>query len=77
MTTQDPAIGFTIKVDRAVRITADIAPAVPVAVHGRAVDVLEGLSLRAPLHLEPEWQWLAAGLTHSIEARPPEPRAQP
>ncbi len=77
VTTQDPAIGFTIKVDRAVRITADIAPAVPVAVHGRAVDVLEGLSLRAPLHLEPAWQWLTAGLTRSFEARPPEPRAQP
>ena len=77
VTTQDPAIGFTIKVDRAVRITADIAPAVPVAVHGCALDVLEGLSLRAPLHLEPEWQWLTAGLTHSFEARPPEPRAQP
>jgi uncharacterized protein (TIGR03083 family) len=77
VTTQDPTIGFTIKVDRAVRITADIAPAVPVAVHGCAVDVLEGLSLRAPLHLEPEWQWLTAGLTHSFEARPHEPRAQP
>ena len=77
VTTQDPTIGFTIKVDRAVRITADIAPAVPVAVHGCALDVLEGLSLRAPLHLEPEWQWLTAGLTHSFEARPPEPRAQP
>jgi uncharacterized protein (TIGR03083 family) len=77
VTTQDPTIGFTIKVDRAVRITADIAPAVPVAVHGCAVDVLEGLSLRAPLHLEPEWQWLTAGLTRSFEARPPEPRAQP
>jgi len=48
VTTQDPTIGFTIKVDRAVRITADIAPAVPVAVHGPALDVLEGLSLRAP-----------------------------
>ena len=77
VTTQDPAIGFTIKVDRAVRITADIAPAVPVAVHGRAVDVLEGLSLRAPLHLEPEWQWLTAGLTHSFEAPPPKTPAHP
>jgi len=77
VTTQDPTIGFTIKADRAVRVTADIAPAVPVAVHGRAVDVLDGLSLRAPLHLEPEWQWLTAGLAHAFEARPPEPRAQP
>ncbi|HYB16637.1 MAG TPA: maleylpyruvate isomerase N-terminal domain-containing protein [Streptosporangiaceae bacterium] len=74
VTTQDPAIGFTIKAGRAVRVTADIAPAVPVAVHGCAVDVLEGLSLRAPLHLEPEWQWLTAGLTHAFEARPPEPQ---
>jgi len=71
--TQDPAIGFTITAGRAVRVTADIAPAVPVAVHGCAVDVLEGLSLRAPLHLEPEWQWLTAGLAHAFEARRPEP----
>ena len=77
VTTQDPTIGFTINVDRAVRISAGIAPAVPVAVHGCALDVLEGLSLRARLHLEPEWQWLTAGLTHSFEARLPEPRAQP
>jgi len=77
VTTQDPTIGFTIKVDRAVRVTADIAPAVPVAVHGRAVDVLDGLSLRAPLHLEPEWHWLTAGLARSFQARPPETRAQP
>ena len=74
VTTQDPAIEFTIKAGRAVRVTADITPAVPVAVHGCAVDVLEGLSLRAPLHLEPGWQWLTAGLTHAFEARPPEPR---
>ena len=77
VTTQDPAIGFTIKVDQAVRVTAGIAPAVPVAVHGCAVDVLEGLSLRVPLHLEPEWQWLTAGLTHAFEARSTERRAQP
>ena len=77
VTAQDPTIGFTVKVDHAVRITADIAPAVPVAIHGRAVDVLEELSLRAPLHLEPEWHWLTAGLTRTFEARPPEARAQP
>lgn len=77
VTAQDPAIGFTIKVDQAVQVTADIAPAVHVAVHGCAVDVLEGLSLRAPFHLEPEWQWLTAGLAHSFEAHTREPRAQP
>jgi uncharacterized protein (TIGR03083 family) len=76
VTTQDPVIGFTIKVDRAVWVSADIAPAVPVAVHGCAVDVLEGLSLRAPLHLEPEWQWLTAGLARSFEVRPPQSRVQ-
>jgi uncharacterized protein (TIGR03083 family) len=75
VTTRDPTIGFTIKVDQGVRVTADFAPAAPVAVHGCAVDVLEGLSLRAPIHLEPEWQWLTAGLTRSFEARPVEPRA--
>lgn len=77
VTAQDPAIGFTITAGRAVQVTADVAPAVPVAVHGCAVDVLEGLSLRAPLHLEPEWQWLTAGLTRAFEGRPPEPRVQP
>src|ERR1039457_6009045 len=65
----EPAPRLTLQTDPAARVTADIAPAVPVAVHGCAVDVLEGLSLRAPLHLEPEWQWLTAGLTHSFEAR--------
>jgi uncharacterized protein (TIGR03083 family) len=75
VTTQDPTVGFTIEVDRAVRVTAGIDPDAPVAVHGPAVDVLEGLSLRAPLDLEPEWRWLTAGLARSFEARPPEPPA--
>jgi uncharacterized protein (TIGR03083 family) len=75
VTTKDPTMGFTIKVDRAVRVTAGIDPAAPVAVHGSAIDVLDGLSLRAPLDLQPAWRWLTAGLERSFEARPPVPPA--
>jgi len=70
VTTLDPAVGFTVEADRAVRVTADIDPAAPVAVHGPAVEVLEGLSLRTGLDLEPRWRWLTAGLERSFEAGP-------
>lgn len=75
VTTQDRAVGFTIEVDRAVRVTADIHPTAPVAVHGSTVDVLEGLSLRTSLDLEPQFRWLTAGLERSFEVRPPAPPA--
>jgi uncharacterized protein (TIGR03083 family) len=75
VTTQDPTAGFTIEVDRAVRVTADIHPTAPAAVRGSTVDVLEGLSLRTSLDLEPQVRWLTAGLERSFEARPPAPPA--
>ena len=67
VTTQDPSVGFTIEADRAVRVIADIHLTAPVAVRGSTVDVLEGLSLRTSLDLEPQWRWLTAGLKRSFE----------
>jgi putative oxidoreductase len=73
VTTRDPAIGFTVEVDgAAVRVAEDSIPGVPVAIEGRAVDVLDALSLRGPqpLRLAPGCQWLTAGLARSFEAVP-------
>jgi hypothetical protein len=76
VTAQDPAVGFTIEVGQAVRVTAGPRPAAPVAVHGPAVDLLEGLSLRTSLELEPQWRWLTAGLERSFEVAPHTARVQ-
>ncbi|GAA5186517.1 hypothetical protein GCM10023322_32930 [Rugosimonospora acidiphila] len=67
LTTADPTVAFTIAVAQTVRVAAGVDPAAPVAVHGRAVAVLEGLSQRTPLTLQPEWHWLTAGLEQAFE----------
>jgi hypothetical protein len=67
VTTTDPQVGFTVQVDRVVRVTADLDPAAPPAVHGPAVAVLEGLSQRTPLALQPASRWLTSGLEEAFE----------
>jgi len=68
VTTTDPEVGFTVRVDRVVRVTADLDPAAPPAVHGPAVAVLEGLSQRIPLALQPAARWLTSGLEKAFES---------
>ncbi|WIM99761.1 maleylpyruvate isomerase N-terminal domain-containing protein [Actinoplanes oblitus] len=72
--TVDPDVAFTVEVNDQVRVTDGVAPGVPVALRGRTTDVLEGLSVRAPLPVDAEYRWLTDGLQRTFEAAA-DPRA--
>jgi uncharacterized protein (TIGR03083 family) len=66
--TGDPDVAFTVEVDDQVRVTDGVAPGAPVALRGRTTDVLEGLSVRAPLPVDPGYRWLTEGLRRTFES---------
>jgi uncharacterized protein (TIGR03083 family) len=65
----DPSIRFVVRVDESVAITDDGADDVP-CLRGRAVDLVEALSLRGPMpsSTPAEWTRLLGGLQSAFDA---------
>ncbi len=66
--TSEPDVAFTVEVDDRVRVTDGVALGVPVAVRGRTTDILEGLSVRTALPIDPGYRWLTHGLRRTFES---------
>jgi uncharacterized protein (TIGR03083 family) len=67
----EPAVRFVVEVAGTVVVHEGSAPAGAVSITGRAVDLVEGLSLRAPFAppIEEDERWLIEGLAEVFDQR--------
>ncbi len=65
----DPDVSFVVEVGETVRVRSGDGPADALSLTGPAVDLLEGLSLRAPLPcpVPDEHRWLVSGLAEVFD----------